>query len=52
MTDKIYRSKILYKRDTFKCFVLAKQSEFETFIKKVLIENDEKAVQYYLTRPL
>lgn len=52
MSDKTYRSKILYKRDTFKCFVLTKKSEFNNFIQKVLIENNEKAIQYYLTRSL
>lgn len=52
MSDKTYRSKILYKRDTFKCFVLTKKSEFNNFIQKVLIKNDEKAIQYYLTRSL
>lgn len=52
MSDNTYRSKMIYKRDTFKCFVLKKEKEFEHFIVEVLIKNNEKAIQYYLTRPL
>ena len=52
MPKKLYRDKMLYKRDTFGCFILTKKSEFVKFIQKVLIENDEKTIQYYLTRHL
>lgn len=32
MNDESYKSKIIYKRDTFKCMVLTKKSEFNNFI--------------------
>lgn len=32
MNDESYKSKIIYKRDTFKSMVLTKKSEFNNFI--------------------
>ena len=52
LSNKIYKSKILYKRDTFKCFVLKTVSEFEHFIKTVIIEKNKNDIEYYHTRPL
>ena len=52
MNDEIYRSKMQFKRNTFKAFILIKQNEYQDFIKRVLIDNDKEAIDYYLTRPL
>lgn len=52
MNDEIYRSKMQFKRNTFKAFILIKRNDYQDFIKRVLIDNDKEAIDYYLTRPL
>lgn len=53
LNDVDYRSKILYKRQTFKnVFVLIDSNEYDDFIKNVILKNNEQKTNYYLTRPL
>ena len=47
-----YKSKMIYKRNTFNSMILVSEKEYSKFIQKVLIEHDKKTINYFHTRPL
>lgn len=52
INDEQYKSKILYKREVYGSFILIDENKYDDFIQKVLIEKDNYAIKYYLTRAL
>lgn len=47
MAKDNYREKVIYKHDTFGSFLLTNVKEYDNFIQKVIMENDNDTIEYY-----